>query len=745
METKTNFFALLILFFLGIKIPLAYSGYTNPVPGNCGDAAVENDDTPAKVQTLVFNIPPGSGDKLYHLFSNHHFVPDYVQLYMNGSPYGPGFWIGAGGLYQIVCTELTSPIVFDLKNSNPQDFPGTTQDKCIRGPVRWENDINTGKITLTPLTQAQIINYFVPDYVGTSSVINKVTLNPENGSGAIYMKISVPEDVCQLAVEVRGNKSNRTDYEMQLICPNGKCPESLPDNTKFIKATTCDKHTVGIEHACSNLTSTGTTWTQIFPDGTLSNDPHHATMFTEANPAHSQQINYLLDVIYNGLYFVGNSDTSSCEVQQVVPVDVWGKISTLRKKVNPATCLSPDSASLVVEGVDGGTPPYSLSLSGPNSYQSSIANFTNASSDWSITSLLGGLYNLTVIDANECVLSETVDLGQIDPFKLEFSSKNVTCHGASNGSASAQPVTLTPGNFMFEWKNSAGKLISSGVQQSSVSGLEPGSYSVKVTNAKGCSEVKNFSITQPNALQVDSSVNDYYCDPQDGGVNLTVLGGVPPYQVESGNATTLLDAPGETVYFSGAEVGATTTTTTVIDKNGCQLVEPTTFNATPLEMDGVVTVNGCKAVVNLTIYKQGDPTKAPVRTATKVFDINELLSKNQFEVSESYGGCTMTKTFDVPKPLQIFVPNIFSPNEDGINDEFTVSSSQNQTFSSAKVFDRWGSAVSEVNGGVITPKGISIWNGRVGNRDAQPGVYVYLIQLDESSCKRLIKGDITLK
>ena len=89
-----------------------------------------------------------------------------------------------------------------------------------------------------------------------------------------------------------------------------------------------------------------------------------------------------------------------------------------------------------------------------------------------------------------------------------------------------------------------------------------------------------------------------------------------------------------------------------------------------------------------------------------------------------------------------FVPNIFSPNNDGINDCFEVYTKAGLVSQNYKmqIFDRWGGLVfSSTN-----PN--SCWNGDVSGRPAAMGVYVWILEMETQACAELevLKGDVTL-
>jgi gliding motility-associated-like protein len=89
----------------------------------------------------------------------------------------------------------------------------------------------------------------------------------------------------------------------------------------------------------------------------------------------------------------------------------------------------------------------------------------------------------------------------------------------------------------------------------------------------------------------------------------------------------------------------------------------------------------------------------------------------------------------VPKFAEgIYIPNVFSPNGDGINDFFTYYDNGDYVKNiNMLIFDRWGGLIQNVPSGV--------WDG--GNMDT--GVYVYLIDIVTNEGKHVtFKGDITM-
>jgi gliding motility-associated-like protein len=89
---------------------------------------------------------------------------------------------------------------------------------------------------------------------------------------------------------------------------------------------------------------------------------------------------------------------------------------------------------------------------------------------------------------------------------------------------------------------------------------------------------------------------------------------------------------------------------------------------------------------------------------------------------------------------EIYIPNVFSPNGDNVNDEWVVSiNDPNVIGIECRIFDRWGDVVFGTKEAPI------VWDGVFNGKKVMPGVYVYMIILDErNGGKRTLSGDITL-
>ncbi len=92
----------------------------------------------------------------------------------------------------------------------------------------------------------------------------------------------------------------------------------------------------------------------------------------------------------------------------------------------------------------------------------------------------------------------------------------------------------------------------------------------------------------------------------------------------------------------------------------------------------------------------------------------------------------------------IYIPNIFTPNNDGINDYFELYSPNIEQINTFEIFDRWGGKVfdaKDFGGDVDFPK----WDGRMQDALCVPDAYTWYAQITfKNGTVKFMKGSVTL-
>jgi gliding motility-associated-like protein len=102
-------------------------------------------------------------------------------------------------------------------------------------------------------------------------------------------------------------------------------------------------------------------------------------------------------------------------------------------------------------------------------------------------------------------------------------------------------------------------------------------------------------------------------------------------------------------------------------------------------------------------------------------------------------------TVSVTTDQKVYVPNIFSPNGDGVNDVLSISVGDRvEEISSFTIFDRWGNLVFGAEHILPNDPAVS-WDGKLKGETMNPGVFTFKLIVVFANGKREVRyGDVTL-
>jgi gliding motility-associated-like protein len=102
-------------------------------------------------------------------------------------------------------------------------------------------------------------------------------------------------------------------------------------------------------------------------------------------------------------------------------------------------------------------------------------------------------------------------------------------------------------------------------------------------------------------------------------------------------------------------------------------------------------------------------------------------------------------TLVIDTETDIFIPTIFTPNDDGINDQLWVSGGRDvNRILLYQVYDRWGNVVFEAKDVLPNDQSIS-WDGTFENEKMNPGVFAVRVIAEMRDGRQVIVfGDVTL-
>ncbi len=251
-----------------------------------------------------------------------------------------------------------------------------------------------------------------------------------------------------------------------------------------------------------------------------------------------------------GTYTVVVTDVNECSGQASVTITAPPAMS-LQTSAIDATCTGSNDGSATVVAM-GGTPPYSYLWS-------------DGQTTATATGLGAGTYTINVTDANNCMASAMVTVGEPPLVNVTIAGSTMTCEGSNTGTATALASGGTP-PFTYMW--------STGSTNPVAIDLAAGTYTVVVTDANNCTASTDVTITNFPQPTCDVSIVQEAFMGNDGILSVVPNGGTPPYSFAWSNGET-------TQMISGLSGG--TYSVVVTDANGCS----TTCQATLFAWAGI--------------------------------------------------------------------------------------------------------------------------------------------------------------
>ncbi|MDV7137619.1 T9SS type B sorting domain-containing protein [Maribacter sp. TH_r10] len=236
-----------------------------------------------------------------------------------------------------------------------------------------------------------------------------------------------------------------------------------------------------------------------------------------------------------GTYNYTVTDAKGCVTNDSVelfapPALVPGTIDVIQDY----TCIN-TSATLQVINSSGGTPGYTYSLDGINFQVSDTFN----------TGITAGTYTITVKDVNGCIANTpAVVIDPLDPpTDMTFVATAPTCPSIN----SDVTITVIDGNAPFNYEITAPAAATTNITGATTgvfTSLVPGTYTFKVTDAKGCELEESYTVVDiPQVTAISQLTNNVSCfGATDGAFTFTVsdFATTYSYTVENSASTVIL-------------------------------------------------------------------------------------------------------------------------------------------------------------------------------------------------------------
>lgn len=357
----------------------------------------------------------------------------------------------------------------------------------------------------------------------------------------------------------------------------------------------------------------------------------------------------------------------------------------------------------------------------------------NAGGSNTANTLSSGWYYYSVDLGDGCEISDSIQLTDPPRINAQMNIANVLCFGDSTGYTVITDVYNAQGdlsNISYYWApNYFG---GEGLEADSAYNMPAGNYTLTINDDNGCSRVFDFEITEPEELTfIEFGSEPAYCrlasyQSGNGVIFASAVGGVADYNYIWTNLET-----GDThlpTTWGGLNPG--TYEMKVTDQNGCLLTQQLKLDSlnpiAEFTIETGQTATDCDAIVpvEITFSNQSlnfaNPNN-PEADSTFVWDFDHpnmdwVISHSYNETfdityteSGTYEVCLVTlnkngcadttcKEIILCDDLKFETVNIFTPDGDGINDQFTfIYRSESVIEFNCVVINRWGVSIAEFN------------------------------------------------
>ena len=470
----------------------------------------------------------------------------------------------------------------------------------------------------------------------------------------------------------------------------------------------------------------------------------------------STETQRVVTVLSAGLYRVSVTDPQSgCSITLEVEVEESVEVPEIII-AEPSIITCSDSIVVLDATASDQGDHFTYSWSGPGiiSGQGSLMANVNSEGDYLliIVDTLSGCQAQAIVSVAEDKELPVVDLSASGEFNCGTDIVTISSEGSSTGP-----------EFEFRWMvvGTSGNILS-GENTEEVTVDESGVYSLTITNTRtGCESTDLMEVFENTEVIRGAELNSggVLCfGDRDGFIEvLSIDGGTPPFEYSFNGGSSFSASP------MADGLGSGSFTVVITDELGCEYREIIVLDA-PFEL--VVDLGPDQFVdPGSRVLVEADLNVDQSHISTFVWEPNPdpscsncpFQEFNAFEnldllltIMDSIG-CTASDLvrIRVIGRNDLFIPNAFSPNGDGVNDHFGLYTEPGilETIREFLIFDRWGEKVfmRENLQGTPEPANDNSWDGTLNGELMMPGVYFYRMVLEfVDGTDQIIHGEVTL-
>lgn len=258
-----------------------------------------------------------------------------------------------------------------------------------------------------------------------------------------------------------------------------------------------------------------------------------------------------------GTYSVSVTDASGCSDYAVTQITTAESNLVINTTVSEAVCGAGGSIGV---NLAGGVGPYQISWTGPES-----GNQTVAGSSTIIGDLLAGTYTIYAVDANGCSATTTEQILNLGTdLEISLVGNNGICSEFGNIGVYIANGTAP---YLVSWSGPQNGSASTNNNVYQIPNTPPGTYTVVVTDANGCSTSGSVSVSVENNLLATVQPINGLCGST-GSILINITQGDPVFTISwSGPQSGTVTINGNQYAITNLPSG--TYTVVISDENGC--------------------------------------------------------------------------------------------------------------------------------------------------------------------------------
>ena len=434
--------------------------------------------------------------------------------------------------------------------------------------------------------------------------------------------------------------------------------------------------------------------------------------------------------LYSSEYYIIIQDDLGCVTYDSIVLTEPQPLSLINNLTN-ITCYGLSDGKLSMN-ISGGTSPYMATIAGQS---------IDGTGELLLDELPSGEFLLNVMDANDCLISDSVIVTEPEELILSIDTEDIVCYGESTGVMNSS-VSGGTSPYFYQLSTLEGLILSN---DSSYDNLMSGEYIFTIIDDNNCASQQLFNLSQSVEIVVNAEVGNESClGFNDGTVEISVSN-------TQGNFELFWSSDLQGLSLNSLSPGDYQFT--VIDEEDCFIVDTISIlPAQNLEYDITTNPSSCEYTSDGSVQIDIINNLSAIATITdqngvsyqqefsEMSSFDNLFADNYTLVLNYSDNCVIESTIDLASisDYNCIIPEpSFSPNFDGVNDEFSPLTNYDQEIEMF-VFNRWGNTL--YNEKSINPK----WDGKDLNGAIAPSAdYYYILKFNNPEFKD-ITGVITL-